>query len=682
MTKRFLLAMGMLWVCTSSLAENSCEMAANMMKILHFAHYKAPNLTVENETHVALSLINAFDPNRIYFLESDIDELLNHTKGLLDTSNNSSCEFVQLFADRYKKGKSTARASLDKIVASIGSSNDVLASLKAYKEGREGFTKTEAELTKRQRSYYQFIVNDLYVSKYAKFDEGTGKEQTKLIDFKTQISTEIEAKRNCAKTQEDYVEAISNELLNCLALEFDPHSAFFPPQDLNAFKVGLSKESESFGLAFTQEENQPFEVAKIFPGSTAWQSGSVYVGDQLLGVFDAANKELELFCLKAHELAEFLDFGENKILTFRLKHSDGAVEDIKLSRSKIEVDENVIRGLVLEGEQKFGYIALPSFYTNWDDYNGLGCANDLAREILNLKQDGIKGLILDLRNNGGGSMSEALQMAGIFINEGTLIITDARGDKPRLQKDPNRGLVYSDPLIVLVNQFSASASEILAGILQDYNRALIVGSTTYGKSTSQRILPVLLPGSNLEGSVKVTTGAMYRIDGTSYQAKGIVPDVELVSLYNGLGYKEANEYNAIRLEKIEKNTYAFPLPALPVDKLNEQSKARVAANPIFKEYSNIEPEISSIINNQIIKVDVASIYAQNQKIEHLFDAAEAAEKESESYKVKEHSNAAVLSQLSEVAAETYVEIKSDVLKDPYIQECYNILKDWIIFVNE
>jgi carboxyl-terminal processing protease len=298
---------------------------------------------------------------------------------------------------------------------------------------------------------------------------------------------------------------------------------------------------------------------------------------------------------------------DKKELEFTVRKANGEVRSVRLFKVKIRSDENAVKGYILKGAKKIGYISLPSFYTDWGTNTPLGCANDVAREIVKLEQEHIEGLVLDLRFNGGGSVREAIDLAGIFIDEGPLSIYRSRNQKPLLLKDMNRGTAYDGPLVVLVNGLSASASELFAGIIQNYNRGMIVGSPTYGKATGQEILPLdtifsftdlfasRQQASRSErknfGFVKVTVEQFYNLHNGTHQKTGIQPDLKLPEPFYFGQYREALLPYALPADSVKKTVYYNPLPALPLSKLVANSQLRLAQNPNFKRFGRVNDSL-------------------------------------------------------------------------------------------
>jgi len=258
-----------------------------------------------------------------------------------------------------------------------------------------------------------------------------------------------------------------------------------------------------------------------------------------------------------------------------------------LRKEKIDNEDNIVKSFVLKGDKTIGYIFLPAFYTEWENETGSSCANDVAKEIIKLKRDNIDGLILDVRYNGGGSIEEAIQLTGIFIDEGPLAAEKITGNKVTTMRDPNRGTIFDGPMVLLVNGQSASASEMLAASLQDYNRALIAGSNTYGKATMQGLFALDTINTkparqdNENDLAKITIGKLFRVNGHTAQLTGVIPDILFPDAFDGLPIGERFEDFPLTADTVKRNNYYKPLSGLPVAALAAKSAARLTANPDF-----------------------------------------------------------------------------------------------------
>ena len=313
-------------------------------------------------------------------------------------------------------------------------------------------------------------------------------------------------------------------------------------------------------------------IDNLEPGSPAFRSGKLNKGDKFISVQWEGKEVIDVSDISIGEFGRLLDESNHTMALFTVKKADGTLVKISLQTEEANnEDGDKVKSFILKGAKTIGYIYLPVFYEDWDTNNqGLnGCANDVGREILKLKKENIDGLILDLRNNGGGSAEEATELAGIFIDAGPIQQEKGRDGKVYTLKDVNRGTIYDGPLVILVNGYSASASEIVAGALQDYTRAVFVGSNTYGKATAQIVFPMdttvtpeTLPDKQTEDYLKITISKLYRINGTTAQFTGVHPDVVLPDLLDAYISKEADDPAALRPTTIEPNKYYTPYPRI------------------------------------------------------------------------------------------------------------------------
>lgn len=371
---------------------------------------------------------------------------------------------------------------------------------------------------------------------------------------------------------------IQETFLNAIAMSYDPHSEYFPLNEKKDFESDLSRTKPSYGIEFNESFMGDVTIGRVVPGGPAWKSNELNKGDILLQIKTASGRVIDMMDTGLSEAEELMDEEKSDMITLTVKKPDGSIRKVKLVKEVLTNEQNLIQSFVLKGDKTIGYISLPGFYTDFNNPSGLGCANDVAKEIIKLQSDKIQGLIIDLRNNGGGSISEALGLAGIFINEGPLLMAGYKGNTVHIMKDPNRGTIYNGPLVVLVNGYSASASEMVSAILQDYHRALIVGTRTYGKATGQVIIPMdttlnlNAPNKREKQTdfVKITVEKLFRLDGNSYQGEGIIPDITITNPQAVFYEKESDYPTALKNDSVYKRPIYDQLPALPVDKIKEK----------------------------------------------------------------------------------------------------------------
>lgn len=471
---------------------------------------------------------------------------------------------------------------------------------------------------------------------------------------------------------EDYdlsYEDFCDVFLECIAKAHDPHSSFFTYQESIDFFNSMSTENLSFGFYMDRNKNNSLEITYLIPGGPAWNSGELNEGDIILQLISGEEDTIDLKCKDPYDLIEELNSGIKFKLKIRFKKANGEIKNITLRKAPIEVDENVIKSYILNKD--IGYINLPGFYSGWDQLGGSGCAEDMAKEVMKLNRDNIKGLIVDLRFNGGGSLREAVELCGIFINEGPLCITNSEKKGIRIMKDMNRGTIYDGPMLILVNPYSASASELFAGIMQDYNRAVIVGDTTFGKGSVQRTFD----SESENTGYKVTMEGFYSIDLNSHQNKGIIPDIYLPNYYFRKPQEKKKKFS-LEFPEIEKELLLDILPEIDLDQLKSASQKRIQENPYFKN----RKEIQKLIDGFHTKTFTLN-YEGVMEIYDYFNSFTKYDldlmKEEEFNKVTNNSTDAILYDFDEVKKEVNLSAIADLKNDIYLRECTLIMYDLI-----
>lgn len=499
-----------------------------------------------------------------------------------------------------------------------------------YKENRPIVSKSELE--QKWKLWLKFMILDKYYSSLDSSElslplnmELAKNLRDSIIDEQNSILTD--RKKNILKLNQ----RISDNFLSAVARSYDPHTDYLSPNEKDEFNEMLSSSKFSFGINLFENDNNEIEIKSITPGSTAWNSGEINEGDILISMKPLGKREIDFKNMSAHDVELQLMSEKIDDVLFKLRKQTGKIITVELFKSTITVEENIINSYIIEGEKKIGYISLPSFYFNRETDNG--CANDIAKELIQLKKEGIEGLIFDIRGNGGGSMEEAIKLCGMFINYGALLIFSSKEGEPETIKDINKGSVYTGPMAVLVDKTSCSASEVFAAVMQDYNRALIIGNNTYGKSTSQSVAPinasVLSPSENADeslGYIKLTMGKLYRCTGKSYQKEGVQVDISIPDMYESIELGERLEPRVLDNKPIDKKTYFFPLEALPIAQLKESSQLRVSTNQLLKEKIAQYKSYATMINNGLIPVSFTEYMKFREEAESIEKAETKIEK--------------------------------------------------------
>ena len=490
------------------------------------------------------------------------------------------------------------------------------------------------------------------------------------------------------KTPAQFKTEMEEDYLNAIAWCYDPHTTYMSMKAKKEFDTEMSASEYSAGFELGENDKGDLAISFLQPGGSAWRSGQLHTGDQLIKIKSNGIEKDIADIDNDDELDKLLGGNNQSDVEVTVKTAAGELKTIKLSKEKIDDEEGIVKSYVLHGNKNIGYINLPGFYSREDestdekDIKYDGSANDVSKEIVKLRKDTIAGLILDLRYNGGGSMWEAMQLSGIFIDIGPVASVKEKDGKVRFLKDPNRGTIYDGPLMVLINGASASASEFVSAVLQDYNRAIIVGGTTYGKGTAQVVLPLdtlaFSKDKTYEDFVKVTQRKFYRVNGSTTQWKGVVPDIELPDLYSDDLYKEKANSSALQPDNSKAGIYQ-PAAALPVQLLKSKSAQRILNDDFFKTINTFSTWLKDYKGGRTIPLQWNGYAVHYKKIMEMFkelgrddDANVVLLPVTNNGFDRQRIN--VSTQHSKDNNEAYLKM---VTKDITLAEAYKIMMDWV-----
>lgn len=486
--------------------------------------------------------------------------------------------------------------------------------------------------------------------------------------------------------------------LNAIAMSFDPHSSYFSPEQKDGFVEELSTQKEKFGISYGVDELNRVVLTDILPGSSAWLSNELVSGDQILKVrFDwkSANwLDVKSGVSGLKELSEAFKNFQGREITLLVKDKDGNEIQVDLEKTVVYSDNDNIKNALMTGTKNIGYISLPDFYTSYSaSYEEQGCANDMAKCILKLKKDGIEGLILDLRGNGGGSLYEAVALSGIFIDYGPILaIQDNKGVIQTL-KDINRGLIYDGPLLVLIDAESASASEIVAAVLQDYKKAIIVGVPSFGKATSQIVYPLdplITDVSRLQenpdyGYANITEGFLYRVTGKSNQLTGVTPDIELgMTSFDNKEERERTYENALVPAAMEKKITFTPSPVeLPIAPLKAFSVRQRSAG-IYATYYRMMDSIGNRFNDpDLIPLDLTAYWNESVSKAQVMEQFKSLRDRTDwTYRVTSNSFDQTVYDRNPILKNYFDDFTSRLKTDIELSEAVGIMHEWLQLISK
>jgi carboxyl-terminal processing protease len=470
--------------------------------------------------------------------------------------------------------------------------------------------------------------------------------------------------------------------VNSICHVVDPHTDFFPPKDKQRFDEEMS--GSFFGIgAQLQSEEGSCKIKQVITGTPAWKDGRMKVEDIILKVAQGDEEPVDIAGWDIEDIVQIIRGKEGSEVRLTVKHLAGYQEVISLRRGKVETESTFAKSAIIKNNGvSIGYILLPEFYAAFNDRNGRRCAEDMAKEIEKLKAENVNGIIVDLRNNGGGSLTDVVEIGGMFIDKGPIVQVKSRDAMAQSLNDRAPGLLYDGPLAILINQGSASASEILAAAMQDYKRAIIIGSTSFGKGTVQRVfgLEDFYRGEeNLkpQGSIKLTLQKFYRVNGGSTQLKGVTPDIKLPDAFELIDIGERKDDNSLAWDQVAKADYKPYKQSVDFGKLVELSNKRTANNESFKIISQNAARMKQQYDENKYSLNLVKYQEQIKEAKDLSKKLEELDKVKTTTTVFNLKSDKTSIQKDTVSIRRNEEWVKALKKDAYISEATNVILDWM-----
>ncbi len=564
--------------CGNSRLQSSDSLLSNLTQTLEREHYHAPEINDEFSQNAYRAVLENLDRDKQFYTADDIKALSIHEKAIDDQVRMGSFAFFDSAWSRLQMRLNEIEPWVDaSLVAPLD--YQTKATWVEYEKVPE-YCKGSPALHKQWDQWLQFqTVDRLYrkmeaqkgIKPVEEDPELEGEEPAaesalekadKVLPYDT---LELKARNETAKFVHDWFKrwrAMDRKdqvsfYLNSLCQVYDPHTNYYAPEDKENFDISMTGKLEGIGATLSERDGY-VKVERIVPGSASYKQGDLKAGDLILKVAQGKEEAVDIVGMKLDEAIKLIRGKKGTEVRLTVKKPDGLIQEIPIIREVVVIEESYARSLLFQyGEHKLGLIQLPSFYADFSARGrGRNCTGDVRAEIQKLQQAGAEGIVLDLRNNGGGSLADAIEMSGLFIPSGPIVQVRFPNGQVQQAADPDPTVLYNEPLVILTNTYSASASEILAAALQDYGRAIVVGSkSTFGKGTVQTFIPLEGAGDAVfpdgYGQVKVTIQKFYRINGGTTQLVGVIPDVILPDLYDEVerGEKEMDfhmEYDKIR----------------------------------------------------------------------------------------------------------------------------------------
>jgi carboxyl-terminal processing protease len=569
----------------------------NVGILLEEGHYSPKKIDDAFSQEVLKKFTEELDNEKSVFLQSDIESFKKFDTKIDDEIHGSDLQSFFAVNEVYMKRRDESFVLINELlVKPFDFTKDETIQMDRDKLS---FPKTEADRKEIWRKSLKYIV----LGKFAELQEDREKNKGKK-DFVSKADSTLEREardyvrkrmeRSMAtkKTHENTDENFAT-FVNAISQSMDPHTDYFPPVDKRSFDESMSGRFYGIG-AQLKEDDGKIKIASLIAGMPAIRNGEIKVDDEIIKIAQGKGEPVDVTGYAVADAVKLIRGAEKGTeVKLTIKKVDGTVKVVSLLRDEIKLEDTYAKSAVINGEHKVGYIYLPEFYQDFQDPNGARCSNDVAKEVTKLKAENVEGIIIDLRGNGGGSLSEVVKMAGLFIEEGPICQVKGRDEKATVLRDRDKNILYTGPLTVMVDEMSASASEIFAAAIQDYKRGIIIGSTsTFGKGTVQRNIPLSPESENpvfsnrkMEdlGALKLTLQKFYRINGGATQLKGVTPDIVLPDKYEHYKFREKDNTASLPWDEIAKAEYQPWTTTTTTDAVVNTTYDQINKNPVFSK---------------------------------------------------------------------------------------------------
>lgn len=651
--------------------------------VLERGHYSPVAIDDAFSKKVYAKYLDGIDPTKRFFLQSDIEEFSKYEMQIDDMIKNKDLTFFNLTNSRLLQRMQESRAIYEEVLAGPF---DFTANESINVDYEKlPYAKNKKELTDRWRKQLKLQALSSVTDKQKLEEDKKTKDAAYTV--KSFETIEKEVRENSLKSLDEYFDFIQKELtrndwfsiyLNAIVERFDPHTFYFSPEDKEKFDVSMSGTFEGIG-ARLQKKNDAVEISELISGGPAWKGKELEAGDLILKVAQGKDEPVDIAGMRLDDVVKKIKGPKGTEVRLTVKKVDGSIKVISIIRDEVETEETFAKSSIVEKDGKrFGIVYLPKFYISFENKENRDAYKDVAIEIERLKAQNIDGLVMDLRDNGGGSLETVVKMVGLFISEGPVVQVKAPGRNPEILPDPDKKVQYDGPLVVMINNFSASASEIFAAAIQDYKRGIVVGSKhSYGKGTVQNVIDLnqFIRGNSYGdlGALKTTIQKFYRINGGSTQREGVVSDIVFPDRYSYLDMGERDEESALPWDKIAPAKYE-PLP-INYDQIIANSKKRIAGNSYFKLIDENakwiferKDENTFSLNLNQFKKEMAQSDAKIKKFKVLSDYNNKLKFNSLPHEVVLFEKDSLLKQKRERWHE-------DLQKDVYIEETLNVIAE-------
>ena len=653
--------------------------------VLEKAHYDARDVNDDFSEEVFDQYIKSLDPQKRYFYAEDIIEFEKYKRLIDDQIRNKDLTFFELTHSRMEKRinetknlyKDLLKKPFDfEEIDSIDTDYEVLP-----------YVTSKKEMRKRWYKRLKFSTLGTYYDKIEEQNQSVEKDNnTELLSNKELEKEAREITKTSINEYFDFTDDLDAKdwfslYINSIVETFDPHTYYFAPQDKDRFDISMSGKLEGIG-ARLQKKNDNIKIVEVISGGPAWRGEEVEVGDIILKVKQEDEQEpVSIVGMRLDDAVSLIKGPKGTKVSLTIRRVDGSIEIIDIIRDVVELEETYAKSSLIDDDGKtYGLINLPKFYFNLDDYKERNAAIDVEKEIIRLKEKNIDGLVIDLRNNGGGSLKTVVEIAGLFIKKGPVVQVKAKESNAEVLKDTDSSIAWDGPLVIMVNELSASASEILAAAMQDYQRAIIIGSKqTYGKGTVQNVMDLnrWLRSNEVGdlGALKITTSKFYRVNGGSTQLEGVKSDIVVPDRFSYIDIGEKDQENPLEWDKISPAKYDLWNKMKGYKTIISRSKERMTKNSQLQLIDENARWVSDRRDASKFPLSYAGYEDQIKRNKAKVDFFEKIDEYESDLKFESLPYELSLIEKDSVLGEKRSRWHKSLLKDVYVEEAVNVLKD-------
>ncbi|MAU17491.1 MAG: tail-specific protease [Muricauda sp.] len=664
--------------------------------VLERGHYEPKDINDSFSSNVFDDFIDVVDPTKRYFLQSDIREFEKYRFMIDDEIRNTDITFYNAVYQRLMVRMQEAKEIYEEVLSQPFDYTVDEAIEIDY--DKQEFAANKEELKERWRKQLKYNTLNVFENKIENIISDSGEEAN--VDSKPvlyfneipnsvdKVAIEEEAREITKNTLDEFFDFVDDlerkdwfvQYLNTIVEEFDPHTFYFAPEEKEKFDIGMSGKFEGIG-ARLQKKPEGAKIVEIISGGPVWRDQSLEVGDQILKVGQEGEEPIDIVGMRLDDAVKLIKGPKGTVVDLTVRRVDGTIDVVSITRGVVELEESYAKSATIDANgKKYGLIDLPKFYVDFEDYSERNAASDVAKELERLKEAGAEGIILDLRDNGGGSLKTVVEMAGLFIKDGPIVQVRSSGQRKEVHEDKDERVQWDGPLVILVNELSASASEILAAAMQDYKRAVIIGSKqTFGKGTVQNVIPLdnIVRGNEHGdlGAIKLTTQKFYRINGGSTQLEGVKSDIVVPDRYSYIDLGERDQQNPLGWDKITPADYQVWDGYIDLEAAVKNSKERMAKNEQIKLIEENakwlkeqqEETLISLNYDDYVKKELEA-KKRSEKFKSLQDYDSQLSFGSLKYETELFTQDSVLREKRD-------RWHKDLARDIYVEEAVNVLKD-------